>query len=98
MNKSEVVYHGSYKTIEFPAIRKHKFTKDFSWGFYCTKIQEQAEKCATKFITPTVNVYEIKNLKSLKIKKFEDYSNEWLEFVINLNYSGYFSKRVIIRI
>ena len=62
MNKSEIIYHGSYIEIEFPEIRKHRFTKDFSWGFYCTKIQEQAEKWASKFNTPIVNIYELKNI------------------------------------
>ena len=81
--KREIVYHGSYMEIEFPEIRKHRFTKDFSWGFYCTKIQEQAEKWATKFNTPIVNIYEVKNIESLNIKEFKDYSDEWLEFVVN---------------
>ena len=84
MNKySEIVYHSSYMKIEFPEIRKHRFTKDFSWGFYCTRIKEQAEKWASKFNTPIVNVYEIKNVESLNIKKFEDYTDEWLYFVVN---------------
>jgi len=69
--------------IEFPEIRKHRFTKDFSWGFYCTEIQEQAEKWSSKFNTSIVNVYEIKDIESLNIKKFEDYTDEWLKFVVN---------------
>ena len=51
VKRSEVIYHGSYMEIEFPEIRKHRFTKDFSWGFYCTKIREQAERWAEKFNT-----------------------------------------------
>lgn len=81
--KSEIVYHGSYMKIEFPEIRKHRFTKDFSWGFYCTKIQKQAEKWAKKFNTSIVNIYEVKNIDSLNIKAFEDYTDEWLDFVIS---------------
>ena len=27
---------------EFPEVRKTKITKDFSWGFYCTKNLNQA--------------------------------------------------------
>ena len=30
INNSELIYHGSYMEIEFPEIRKHRFTKDFS--------------------------------------------------------------------
>ena len=36
------LYHGSGQIVEFPEIRKTKYTKDFSWGFYCTKSYEQA--------------------------------------------------------
>lgn len=82
MKRSEMIYHGSYMKTEFPAIRKHRFTKDFSWGFYCTKNQKQAEKWSEKFNTPLINVYELKNVESLNVKEFKDYSDEWLEFVI----------------
>ena len=78
----ELIYHRSYMEIEFPEIRKHRFTKDFSWGFYCTKLKEQAEKWADKFNTSIVNVYEVKDINSLNIKAFEDYTDEWLEFVV----------------
>ena len=81
MNK--VIYHGSYLEIEFPQIRKHRFTKDFSWGFYCTEIKEQAEKWATKFKTPIVNEYKLRNIEELKVKVFKDYSHEWLDFVVS---------------
>ncbi len=30
-----IIYHGSGETVEFPEIRKTRYTKDFSWGFYC---------------------------------------------------------------
>lgn len=82
MKHSEIIYHGSYTKIELPYIQKYRFTKDFSWGFYCTKLQEQAEKASGKFNTPIVNVYELKNVEELNVKEFKDYSDEWLEFVI----------------
>ncbi len=34
--------HASKEIIEFPEVRKTKYTKDFSWGFYCTNNFEQA--------------------------------------------------------
>lgn len=36
-----LLYHGSGEIVEFPEIRKTKYTKDFSWGFYCTKIMNK---------------------------------------------------------
>lgn len=79
----KIIYYSGYKEIEFPSICLSGGTKDFSWGFYCTEIQEQAEKWASKFTTPVVNVYRLKDIESLKIKRFEDYTDEWLEFVVN---------------
>lgn len=81
--KDKIIYHGSYKEIQFPEIRVHKYTKDFSWGFYCTEIKEQAEKWSNKYTTPVVNSYRLKNIDKLNIKIFEDYSDEWLEFVVS---------------
>jgi hypothetical protein len=81
--KRKTRYHGSYIEIEFPEIRKHRFTKDFSWGFYCTEIQEQSEKLCKKFSTPVVNIYEVKDMESLNVKRFDEYIDEWLEFVVN---------------
>jgi hypothetical protein len=78
-----LIYHGSYMEIEFPEIRKHRYTKDFSWGFYCTEIREQAEKWASKFNDSIVNVYRLKNIHALSVKQFDDYTDEWLEFVVN---------------
>ena len=36
------IYHGGTEAVVFPEIRKTRYTKDFSWGFYCTKNYEQA--------------------------------------------------------
>lgn len=79
---SKIIYCGSYMAIEFPKIRKNKFTKDFSWGFYCTPSKTQAEYNARIYKTPIVNVYELNNIELLKIKTFDDYSDEWLDFII----------------
>jgi hypothetical protein len=37
------VYHGSYAATDKPEIQTSKFPKDFGEGFYCTKIEAQAE-------------------------------------------------------
>lgn len=82
-SKYITIYHGSYMKMEFLEICKHRFTKDFSWGFYCTEIKEQAEKWSSKFNTSIVNVYELRDIEALNIQKFKDYTDEWLEFVVN---------------
>ncbi|MDU6975898.1 MAG: DUF3990 domain-containing protein [Clostridiales bacterium] len=80
---NKIIYYGGYKEIEFPSIHIERFTKDFSWGFYCTEIQEQAEKWASRFTTPVVNVYRLKDIGKLNVKSFDDYTDEWLEFVVD---------------
>lgn len=82
--------------LEYPAIRKHRFTKDFSWGIYCTEIQEEAEKRASKFSTPTINIYKLKSFEELDVKSFEDYTDEWLEFVVQCRNGKTHSYDVVI--
>lgn len=91
-----LIYHGSYMEVEFPEIRKHKYTKDFSWGFYCTEIKDQAEKWASKYIQSVISVYRLKNIEKLNIKVFEDYSDEWLEFVVHCRSGGIHDYDVVI--
>ena len=35
------LYHASGEIVKFPEVRKSLYTKDFSWGFYCTNNIEQ---------------------------------------------------------
>ena len=53
------LYHGSGQIVEFPEIRKTRYTKDFSWGFYCTNSYEQAYRWATLKLCSgeLVNIY-----------------------------------------
>lgn len=76
------LYHGSGQIVEFPEIRKTKYTKDFSWGFYCTKSYEQAYRWAErKHEQGIVNVYSYVENSKLNIKKFDKMSDEWLDFI-----------------
>ena len=76
------LYHGSGETVEFPEIRKTHYTKDFSWGFYCTNNFEQAYRLAERKHTEgVVNIYEYTENKELNIKKFHEMTDEWLDFI-----------------
>lgn len=51
------VYHGGYKAIEKPQILKSKFPKDFGEGFYCTELETQALRWASRYSSPVVSIY-----------------------------------------
>jgi len=76
--------HASGVEVRDPMIIRTKFTKDFSWGFYCTNHYEQARKWALrKKPQPTLNYFEYVENKSLRVLKFEETNDDWLEFVAN---------------
>ena len=77
------LYHASGEVVEFPEVRKAKYTKDFSWGFYCTSYYEQAKKWAFRHEGKIVNVYNYEENLDLKIKKFDCVDDEWLDFVVS---------------
>jgi hypothetical protein len=53
-----LLYHGSPVIVEKPEIRTAKFHKDFYFGFYCTEMETQAKRWATRFGDGYVNKYE----------------------------------------
>lgn len=92
------VYHGSYTKIEEIDLAKCKPQKDFGQGFYVTRFRHHAENWA-KVIGKQHNtqgfVTEFDYTESpfaqriCKIKHFDDYSGEWLDFVVaNRNNEG----------
>jgi hypothetical protein len=77
------IYHGSNEKVQFPQIRISKYTKDFSWRFYCTNNKRQAIKWAMRNDdTPTINIYTYTEKDNLKIIKFEKITDEWLDLDI----------------
>ena len=77
------LYHGSKDIVEYPEIRKARFNKDFYFGFYCTNIEKQAERWATRYGEKGyINRYEYTENTELKILRFEKMTEEWLEFVV----------------
>ncbi len=76
------LYHAGTDIIEFPEIRKSKYTKDFSWGFYCTNAYNQAKRWAEKYsVDGIINCYEYTENIKLKILTFTEVNDEWLDFI-----------------
>lgn len=79
-----LLYHGSKEIVKFPEIRKAIYQKDFYFGFYCTNFKEQAERWATRFgKAGYINIYEYSPDTSLRYKKFETMTEEWLDFIVS---------------
>lgn len=84
----DLIYHGSYTTVNKPSIIKSKYTKDFGYGFYCTRNREQTEKMIKKYKTPVLNSYYLKDISDLNVKVFKEYNEEWLDFVVHCRNGG----------
>lgn len=85
------VYHGSYTEIETIDLSKGELQRDFGRGFYVTKLREQAEYWAarkgntnkTNGVVTEFTFYESAFATDYyKTLRFEDYTEEWLDFVI----------------
>ena len=86
------VYHGSYLKIEEIDLSVCRPNRDFGRGFYVTKFLPHAENWAInvsrrhKQSQACVSGFEYNEnafTQSIcKIKRFEDYNEEWLDFVI----------------
>ena len=86
------VFHGSDIRIENIDLSKSEYFKDFGRGFYVTNIREQAYlralDVAKRHNSNKPVITEYKYIETypitvgMKVKKFEDVSREWVEFVI----------------
>ncbi|MBR0091073.1 MAG: DUF3990 domain-containing protein [Lachnospiraceae bacterium] len=76
------IYHGSGEIVRVPEIRRTKYAKDFSWGFYCTKSCEQAFRWALRrHEEGIVNVYSYVENDALSILRFPEMTDAWLDFI-----------------
>ncbi|MBU3105122.1 DUF3990 domain-containing protein [Clostridium gasigenes] len=69
-----MLYHASGEVVEFPEIRKSRYTKDFSWGFYCTNNIDQAKKWAKRnreYPTHQISFHTLKALDCLNFERSE---------------------------
>ncbi|MCQ2360393.1 MAG: DUF3990 domain-containing protein [Paludibacteraceae bacterium] len=86
------LYHGSDILVYNPNLEKGKPFKDFGKGFYLSSDLQQAMAMASQKAALSINAKPIvttfefnENVLSdgsLKIKKFETYSEEWAKFVL----------------
>lgn len=84
MDNKVTLYHGSQEIIELPEIRITRFHKDFYFGFYCTLLYEQAKRWAVRFReNGIINEYIYKPDSSLKVLRFQEMTEEWLDFIVS---------------
>ena len=83
------VYHGSYTAIDEIDLLKCKGGKDFGRGFYVTNIFSQAEIWASRKgrnKKGVVTEFEFDEFffedDLVKVLRFEEYTEEWLDFVV----------------
>ena len=87
--KRTLLFHGSGSIVQYPEIRKTKYTKDFSWGFYCTNNQVQAQRWAQRYgESGVINRYVYQPHAGLRVLSFAQTSDEWLDFVAHCRAGG----------
>lgn len=98
------LFHRSYMKIEYPEISKGRTKVDFGQGFYLTDIKSQAEKWSKVIairkgpaFRPIVNMFELNedlfNQSDFRIKRFEEYNIEWLQYVVDCRRGGNLQKQ-----
>ena len=82
------LYHGGSEVIVNPDLKHSRKAVDFGAGFYVTQIESQARSWAEKRKRKTgvavVSSYEFDDgtIDDLKILRFESYTIEWLDFIV----------------
>ena len=93
------LYHGSYIAVSSPLVGLGRKKVDFGQGFYLTNLYEQAKSWAvtiaerkgrnTKPIVSTYTLdYNSVKTDDFRIKIFDSYNLEWLEYVIDCRRGG----------
>jgi hypothetical protein len=88
-----ILYHGSNLKISVIDLAITKKGKDFGKGFYLNANRDQAYLMAKRTVRrtgkgePILNAYQfddsiLKKSNGLNIKIFEDYTEEWAEFIL----------------
>lgn len=87
-----LVYHTSDQCFEAPDVLHSRNALDFGKGFYVTRLIEQAEKYSQRFIRSGkdafLHIFEYTPDSDLRVKIFEAYDEEWLDFVCSCRIGG----------
>ena len=93
------LFHGSYTEVSSPLVKLGRAKVDFGQGFYLTMLQAQAEawaktiserrKTGTQAVVSTFSL-DMDGVKAAnyRIKTFDTYDLEWLEYVIDCRKGG----------
>ena len=83
------LYHGSTVIVDKPLVSYGRDNLDFGKGFYTTRMQRQAEKWIQRFISlgkkGIISIYNFDDTdiqKKYRYKKFPEYNEDWLDFVL----------------
>lgn len=93
------LFHGSYVTVQTPLVKLGRKKVDFGQGFYLTKLRRQAESWAQTIAErkgrnalPALSIfsfdYDVVKSGGYRIKIFESYDIEWLEYVVDCRRGG----------
>lgn len=98
------LYHGSYIAVPSPLVGLDRKKVDFGQGFYLTNLHNQAKAWAETIAErkgrntkPIVSAYtldysSVKN-GGFRVKVFDSYNLEWLEYVIDCRRGGEMQKQ-----
>ncbi len=93
------LFHGSYVAVPTPLVKLGRKKVDFGQGFYLTKLRKQAESWADTMserkgrnAQPILSIYspdyDAVISAGYRIKKFESYNLEWLDYVVDCRRGG----------
>lgn len=93
------LYHGSHIAVSSPLVGLGRKKVDFGQGFYLTKLLSQASSWATTiaerkgkstkaFVTKYSFDHDMLMRSDYRIKIFETYNLEWLDYVIDCRNNG----------
>lgn len=93
------LFHGSYVPVKKPLVKLGRKKVDFGQGFYLTKLHQQAVSWARAIAErkgrntqPTVSSFALDPdsiaTGGYRIKVFESYNLEWLEYVVDCRRGG----------